>query len=256
MAPSVDTYPESPSRELNPDHKRPIYELDQPGSVIARTGGRSSAVTSSRRLEDSHSKQSLHHILTPAPAATGEAGPQSLPRSAKSPQQETPTKQPLIWVDGNPENAEDNANTHNDSFTTRSAELYSSNLSTAAKTQRMNNGTIGSLYSGNKMKHLKKEDGIPLWREDIQLEFLRCVFEDETPVFTKASDGAKNCSFAEIYVDAMARSGKTSKVLKEKMLADHNGALSMAMICLLVNVGRMNTTLNCELQLMKAGFRY
>ena len=117
---------------------------------------------------------------------------------------------------------------------------------TVAHTRRNANGTIGSVYSGNKIKHLKKEDGIPLWRKDIQLEFLRCVFNDENKVFTKAFDGTKGHTFADIYVDAMARSSKTSKILKEKLLADRDGAMHMAMICLLVNVGRMNTTLNCN----------
>ena len=61
-----------------------------------------------------------------------------------------------------------------------------------------------------------------------------------------AYDGTKGHTFADTYIDAMARSSKTSKVLKEKLLADRVGAMSMAMICLLVNVGRMNTTLNCK----------
>ena len=113
-------------------------------------------------------------------------------------------------------------------------------------TRRNANGTVGSVYSGNKIRHLKKEDGIPLWRKDIQLEFLRCVFEDDKKVFTMPSDKSKDHSFADIYIDTMARSSKSSKVLKEKLLADRAGAMSMAMICLLVNVGRMNTTLNCK----------
>ena len=113
-------------------------------------------------------------------------------------------------------------------------------------TRRNANGTVGSVYSGNKIRHLKKEDGWPLWRKDIQLEFLRCVFEDDTKCFTKPSDSSPGHSFADIYIDTMARSSKSSKVLKEKLLADRTGAMSMAMICLLVNVGRMNTTLNCK----------
>lgn len=94
------------------------------------------------------------------------------------------------------------------------------------------------------MKHLKKEDGIPLWRKDIQYDFLRLVFYDKTRCFTKYSDKTKGHTFAEIYIDAMAKSSKCSKILKEKLLADTEGAISMAMVCLLVNVGRMNTTLN------------
>ena len=111
-------------------------------------------------------------------------------------------------------------------------------------TRRQANGTIGSVYSGNKIRHIKKPDGEPLWRKDIQFEFLKQVFRDNTQVFTRMSDGEKGFNFADIYIDAMARSSKTSKVLKDKLQSDREAALNMAMICLLVNVGRMNTTLN------------
>ncbi|KAB8239761.1 hypothetical protein ETB97_008078 [Aspergillus alliaceus] len=111
-------------------------------------------------------------------------------------------------------------------------------------TRRQANGTIGSVYSGNKIRHLKKEDGIPLWRKDIQYQFLKLVFEDKTPVFTRWPDGQKGLDFADVYIDAMARSSKTSKILKDKLQNDKQAAISMAMVCLLVNFGRMNTTLN------------
>ncbi|KAK5109725.1 hypothetical protein LTR62_006565 [Meristemomyces frigidus] len=103
---------------------------------------------------------------------------------------------------------------------------------------------VSSVYSGNKVKHLKKEDGIPLWRKDIQYDFLHLIFYDQTRCFTKHSDGTSGWTFAETYVDAMAKSSKCSKILKEKLLQDTEGAIAMAMVCLLVNVGRMNTTLN------------
>ena len=121
---------------------------------------------------------------------------------------------------------------------------HPSSAATTVGTRRQANGTIGSVYSGNKIRHLKKDDGVPLWRKDIQYEFLRAVFEDKTAVFTRASDGQEDCNFADIYIDAMARSSKTSKVLKDKLQSDRAAAQNMAMICLLVNVGRMNTTLN------------
>ncbi|KAF8543554.1 hypothetical protein BDD12DRAFT_188109 [Trichophaea hybrida] len=101
-----------------------------------------------------------------------------------------------------------------------------------------------SFFSGSKIKHLKKADGIPLWRVDIQYEFLQAVFKDTQPVFTNVYTGEKGYSFADIYVDAMARSSKTSKILRDKLLTERENALNMAMVCLLVNVGRMNTTLN------------
>lgn len=122
--------------------------------------------------------------------------------------------------------------------------------STTQTTRRNANGSISSVFSGNKIKHLKKEDGVPLWRKDIQYEFLRLVFDDEKPVFTRFSDKTGGHTFADIYIDAMAKSSKTSKILKEKLAQDHASAVSMAMVCLLVNVGRMNTTLNCTLLLL------
>jgi Ino eighty subunit 1 len=114
-------------------------------------------------------------------------------------------------------------------------------------TKRNAGASVSSVYSGNKIKHLKKEDGIPLWRKDIQFDFLKLVFYDNTRCFTKYSDRSSGWTFAEVYIDAMAKSSKCSKILKEKLLQDTEGAISMAMVCLLVNVGRMNTTLNCTL---------
>ncbi|KIW26518.1 hypothetical protein, variant [Cladophialophora immunda] len=117
-------------------------------------------------------------------------------------------------------------------------------IGTAVGTRRQANGTVGSVYSGSKVRHIKKPDGTPLWRKEIQYEFLRIVIEDTKPVFTRISDGKHDCLFSDIYVDCMARSSKTSKILKDRLQVDRQAAHNMAMICLLVNVGRMNTTLN------------
>ncbi|KAI2643336.1 hypothetical protein GGS21DRAFT_542050 [Xylaria nigripes] len=104
----------------------------------------------------------------------------------------------------------------------------------------------GSFPVVGKIRHLKKEDGEPLWRRDIQYDFLRAVFDDETKVFTNSYEvgNLDKQSFADLYIDTMARSSKTSKVLRDKLLSDREAAKGMAMVCLLVNVGRMNTTLN------------
>lgn len=117
-------------------------------------------------------------------------------------------------------------------------------VGTAVGFRRQANGTVGSVYSGSKIRHIKKEDGTPLWRKEIQYEFLRLVIEDTKPVFTRFSDGKKDCNFADIYIDCLIQSSKTSKILKERLGVDRQAAQNMAMICLLVNVGRMNTTLN------------
>jgi Ino eighty subunit 1 len=105
-----------------------------------------------------------------------------------------------------------------------------------------------SIYTGNKVRHIKKDDGDPLWRKDIQYDFLKLVFEDDRAVFTNSyePDNIKKQTFANLYIDTMARSSKTSKILRDKLLTEHEPAKNMAMVCLLVNLGRMNTTLNCK----------
>ena len=125
-------------------------------------------------------------------------------------------------------------------------QLQPAYTATSTTTRRNANGSVSSVYSGNKIRYLKKDDGLPLWRQDIQYKFLKLVFEDDRKVFTLASDGTAGHTFSDIYIDAMAKSSKTSQILKDKLLNDRAAAVSMAMICLLVNVGRMNTTLNCE----------
>lgn len=108
--------------------------------------------------------------------------------------------------------------------------------------------TPASAYTGHKIKHLKKEDGEPLWRKDIQYDFLDYIFRNDVKCFTNSYEPttAKQC-FADLYIDTMARSSKTSKILREKLQSEREPAKNMAMVCLLVNLGRMNTTLNCKL---------
>ncbi|KAL8874667.1 MAG: hypothetical protein Q9174_000007 [Haloplaca sp. 1 TL-2023] len=192
--------------------------------------------------EEPDPRQSLQHVLVADPSP----GAQQSPQTASTPISGKGTKAKAIRAqDGTPgkESKDDEGSVQNDSYS-RASDVNPSHTMTVAHTRRNANGTIGSVYSGNKIRHLKKDDGIPLWRKDIQFAFLRAVFDDDARVFTKASDAKYGYTFAEIYIDAMARSSKTSKILKEKLLADRTAALSMAMICLLVNVGRMNTTLN------------
>ena len=148
--------------------------------------------------------------------------------------------------DDDDSNNNNNNNKNNNKDSANNDERNSSTTNPAAGTLR--HGSIGqssSLYMGNKIRHLKKEDGTPFWRRDIQYEFLRLLFDDETPVFTRYSDGLRNVSFCDLYLDTMLKSSKISKVVKEKLQADKSTAIGMAMLCFMVNVGRMNTTLNC-----------
>jgi Ino eighty subunit 1 len=113
-------------------------------------------------------------------------------------------------------------------------------------TRRRGRNAASSQPSIGKVRHLKKDDGEPLWRVDIQHDFLKAVFDNEKAVFTNSwePNKPKQC-FADLYIDTMSRSSKTSKVLRDKLLSDREAAKGMAMVCLLVNIGRMNTTLNC-----------
>ncbi|KFA78539.1 hypothetical protein S40288_01499 [Stachybotrys chartarum IBT 40288] len=119
------------------------------------------------------------------------------------------------------------------------ADKPSRSKSRASQSKDVNGQQIG------KIRHLKKDDGEPLWREDIQFDFLKAIFDNEMEVFTNSYDpDLPKQNFADLYIDTMARSTKTSKVLRDKLLSDREAAKGMAMVCLLVNVGRMNTTLN------------
>lgn len=179
---------------------------------------------------------SLQHILSAAPEESASPAAQTPAKDMPPPAASQPLKQEATGPD-TPQGDNDTPNENGDE------PMYTS---TTTSTRRNASGSVSSVYSGNKIRHLKKEDGIPFWRKDIQYDFLRLVFYDQTKCFSKYSDGSSGFTFAEIYIDAMAKSSKCSKILKEKLLQDTEGAISMAMVCLLVNVGRMNTTLNCE----------
>ena len=192
---------------------------------------------------------SLKHILADEPAgetpsratAAAAAAPLPPPPTPSAPHHLAPAATPVAQQDGVTDatrNKSDDSGRVDDENTP----VYTSTTQT---TRRNANGSVSSVYSGNKIRHLKKEDGIPLWRKDIQYDFLCLVFHNEEKCFTRYSDGKEGCTFSDIYIDAMSKSSKCSKILKEKLAQDVPSAIIMAMVCLLVNVGRMNTTLNC-----------
>lgn len=101
-------------------------------------------------------------------------------------------------------------------------------------------------------RHLKKSDGEPFWRRDIQYDFLQELFDDETKAFTNyfpfcdipSANNEPRITFSELYIRTLAESGKCSKILKERLLKDVEMGKSVGKVCLLVNAGRMNTTVN------------
>lgn len=196
------------------------------------------AMDATPRADEPDSRNSLRHILAAEPSAMDDARPSASPA-------DTPAPDDMDVADAPDKAAEDrNIDGDNDGNGDGARPHYTATTTT---TRRNANGSVSSVYSGNKIKHLKKDDGIPLWRRDIQFDFLKLVFEDDRTVFTKQSEPQSGPShtFADIYLDAMAKSSKCSKILKDKLLTERPAAVNMAMVCLLVNVGRMNTTLNC-----------
>ncbi|CAH2350664.1 hypothetical protein CLIB1423_02S02322 [[Candida] railenensis] len=108
------------------------------------------------------------------------------------------------------------------------------------------------LPSARTYKHLKKKDGEPFWRRDIQYEFQKHIFDNKQKVFTNPFEdpfipgyiNEPKFTFAELYVRTLAESGKCSKILKERLLKETEMGISVSKVCLLVNSGRMNTTIN------------
>jgi hypothetical protein len=101
-------------------------------------------------------------------------------------------------------------------------------------------------YVARKAQPIKRVDSEPLWRKDIQYDFLYYIFSDRTRAFVdyQAPDRPV-VNFCDLYVNALYNSPKCSKVLKDKMVETPAFAIEFAKISLLTNVGRINTTMAC-----------
>ncbi|KAG4305664.1 hypothetical protein PORY_001220 [Pneumocystis oryctolagi] len=102
-------------------------------------------------------------------------------------------------------------------------------------------------HSVSKTQFLKKKEGESLFRRDIQYTFLDLVVNNDQEVFTLLhGESHKKVTFGELYVTYVRKSPKTSKVLREKLENDKTLAVALVMVALLVNIGRINTTLVCK----------
>lgn len=113
-------------------------------------------------------------------------------------------------------------------------------------------------------QYLKKPDGVALLRHDLQYDLLALLFNNVTYRFTPPNYPSpttalfptdRTWSFAELYLDAISNSSKANKSLKDKMSESTEYAVNFAKICLLINVGRINTTLACEWDGKREGWR-
>jgi Ino eighty subunit 1 len=95
---------------------------------------------------------------------------------------------------------------------------------------------------------IKGNDGEPLLRKTIQYDFLQALFEDQTACFTDPTLPAPNnkVNFNVLYRKSLINSTKMTGSQRVKMEQFPEFGLVMAQVCLLVNIGRINTTLACE----------
>ncbi|KAF8078411.1 hypothetical protein FPV67DRAFT_1465168 [Lyophyllum atratum] len=95
---------------------------------------------------------------------------------------------------------------------------------------------------------LKRVDGEPLTRVDIQYDVLHHIFHDTHEVFTdpypSGDTPAPKITFRDLYLKTILHSPKATKALKDKMADSNMFAEDFAMLALLVNVGRVNTTMS------------
>lgn len=81
------------------------------------------------------------------------------------------------------------------------------------------------------------------WRDTNYPDSITPCAELEQPDETWAHPGAEKLTFKELYLEALMNSSKCTKSMREKCLLDEEYAEDFSKVCLLVNVGRINTTL-------------
>ncbi|KAI5477343.1 hypothetical protein MNV49_006485 [Pseudohyphozyma bogoriensis] len=96
---------------------------------------------------------------------------------------------------------------------------------------------------------IKKPDAEPLLRADIQHDVLSEIFNDRTFLFTAPVDQSAApaepiyLNFDQLYLEAILSSLKTTQNLRSKLIDNPAFAISFCKIALLINVGRVNTTM-------------
>ncbi|BGP15219.1 hypothetical protein JCM10213_000829 [Rhodosporidiobolus nylandii] len=95
---------------------------------------------------------------------------------------------------------------------------------------------------------IKKLDSEPLLRFDIQWEVLDHIFSDRTFRFTAPVDQSSPpepiyLNFDQLYLESILSSMKTTQNIRNKLISNPTFAINYCKLCLLVNVGRINTTL-------------
>ncbi|GAA5893284.1 Ies1p [Sporobolomyces salmoneus] len=96
---------------------------------------------------------------------------------------------------------------------------------------------------------IKKLDSEPLLRQDIQWQVLDDIFADRSIRFTAPVDHNSPpadpvyLNFDQLYLEAILSSMKTTAATRSKLISNTEFATNYSKLCLLINVGRVNTTL-------------
>lgn len=99
--------------------------------------------------------------------------------------------------------------------------------------------------SASVVTSIKKGEGEPLTRYDIQYCLLDKIFSNEQAVFTSThgNEPDSKTTFGELYIADFMASTKLTKILKDKFLYDPSVARKVCMASVVINTGRINTTL-------------
>ncbi|CDO72392.1 hypothetical protein BN946_scf184977.g91 [Trametes cinnabarina] len=96
---------------------------------------------------------------------------------------------------------------------------------------------------------VKRTDGEPLTRVDLQYDLLYHIFSDNHAVFTdpfttiRGDRAGTKVTFRDLYVNALIHSPRCSKASRDRIRESPEFGNEFAMISLLSNVGRINTTM-------------
>ncbi|RPD81829.1 hypothetical protein L226DRAFT_528065 [Lentinus tigrinus ALCF2SS1-7] len=107
----------------------------------------------------------------------------------------------------------------------------------------------GSSSQHKKNLAVKRQDGEPLTRVDLQYDLLYSLFTDKHAVFTdpyttiRGDPAGTKVTFRDLYVNALIHSPRCSKASRDKIREAPDFGNEFAMISLLSNVGRINTTM-------------
>lgn len=114
------------------------------------------------------------------------------------------------------------------------------------------NNILNSPQGHRKTLAIKRGDGEPLTRADLQYDLLDHIFSNDQEVFTdpyQTLDGSPpgtKVTFRDLYVNAIIHSPRCSRACRDKIIEIPQFGVEFGKISLLSNVGRINTTMACE----------